>query len=521
MTARVAGVEVEFSDGSGGAKKRRPAGKIAAVAAVVVVALAVRSVFFGYESGDYRAYFLPWYDFIAQNGGFAALKDNFSNYNVPYLYLVAALTYTPIPALVAVKLIPVFFDLVLGFFTYRIVALRYPASWWPTLASAVVLFLPTVVMNSSWWAQIDASYSSLALGGLYFLMRRRPWLACLFFGLAISFKLQAIFIFPLLLLAVLRKYVPWRALLIVPAVYIALDLPALLLGANPRDLLLVYVTEAGTYDQLTLNAPNVYQFFPSGSSSEVIRIAGVVVTGALVLGLIIPIVVKRLALTPIRLVLAGTVSVLLVPYFLPGMHERYFYLADALTVVSAFWLPRRLWYVPVLDQFASAFSYLPFLLMGLAGGIGGGRPGGGRPGGMGGGPRTRPGGGMGGRPGGGFGGGFGGGMGGGRPGGGSGGGLGSDLGGGRPGGGFGGGARTNGGMPALDTGRPTGMASGGGSGAALVPFPVLSVAMLAALAIAVWAAVREFRREEPDAVPEQPDGEPRPEPVPEDVTSGA
>ena len=30
-------------------------------------------------------------------------------------------------------------------------------------------------------------------------------------------------------------------------------------------------------------------------------------------------------------ILAGTVAVLLVPYFLPAMHERYFYLADALT----------------------------------------------------------------------------------------------------------------------------------------------------------------------------------------------
>jgi uncharacterized membrane protein len=42
------------------------------------------------------------------------------------------------------------------------------------------------------------------------------------------------------------------------------------------------------------------------------------------------------------------------------MHERYFYMADVLSIVVAFYRP-RLWLVPVLVQFASFFSYLPFL----------------------------------------------------------------------------------------------------------------------------------------------------------------
>jgi len=62
-----------------------------------------------------------------------------------------------------------------------------------------------------------------------------------------------------------------------------------------------------------------------------------------------------------RVVLLGTVLVILVPYFLPAMHERYFFLADVLSVVAAFYVPRRLWPVPLLVQFASAFSYVPFL----------------------------------------------------------------------------------------------------------------------------------------------------------------
>ena len=93
-----------------------------------------------------------------------------------------------------------------------------------------------------------------------------------------------------------------------------------------------------------------------------LRDLGIALTLAIVLALIAIVVVRRTPLTPTRILLAGTVSVLLVPYLLPAMHERYFYLADALTVISAFYLPRRLWALPVLEQFASLMSYMPFLL---------------------------------------------------------------------------------------------------------------------------------------------------------------
>ncbi|GAA3439104.1 hypothetical protein GCM10018954_087240 [Kutzneria kofuensis] len=77
---------------------------------------------------------------------------------------------------------------------------------------------------------------------------------------------------------------------------------------------------------------------------------------------------------------------LLVPYFLPAMHERYFFLADALTVVAAFYLPRKLWALPVSGAVRVVLR-LPAVLMGTGGGFGGGRgrrPGGGFRGGTGG-----------------------------------------------------------------------------------------------------------------------------------------
>lgn len=355
-----------------------PPARIAVAAVVVLGALALRLTFVQFQSGDFSAYFGPWYEYIQQHGHFAAFRTTFANYNVPYLYLMAILSYTPLQPLYAVKLISVVFDLLLAFFTYRIVEVRRPGTWWPLLAGALVLFLPTVVMNSSLWGQADAIYSAFAVGGVYYAVRRRPWLACLFFGLAFAFKLQVIFLFPVLLLLCLRRMVPWRALLLIPAVYLVLDIPALLVGANFHDLLTVYLTEAGTYNQLTLNASNVYQFLGNVGDTQVFKALGIMLTGILLVALIVPVWGKRVEMTPTRIVLSAAVAAVLVPYFLPAMHERYFYLADTLTVIAAFYLPRKLWALPILEQFASAFSYAPFLMMtGGRGGGGGGRNGGG------------------------------------------------------------------------------------------------------------------------------------------------
>jgi Gpi18-like mannosyltransferase len=338
------------------------------IAVVLIAAVTARTAFLNFQSGDYRAFLLPWYQFIQQNGGLSALRYNFSDYNAPYLYLLVVLTHIPVSPLLGVKLISMVFDFLLGYFAYRIVALRHPDSWWPVLAGAAVVLLPTVVVNSSMWGQADAIYSAFGVGGVYFLLRKRPWSACVFFGLALGFKLQIVFLFPLLLLLVLRKQIPWPALLLIPGVYLALDIPALLVGADPHTLLTVYLAQTGSYSQLTLGAPNVYQFLDPNLTSSAIKTGGVVVTGLLALGLVVAAAAKRVELTTTRIVLAATLSVLLVPYLLPAMHERYFYLADVLTVMAACYLPLKLWALPVLTQFASLYSYLPFLTMRGGGG---------------------------------------------------------------------------------------------------------------------------------------------------------
>src|SRR6266702_4556681 len=176
-----------------------------ALAILFLLAIVLRVSLYHVVSSDYTFFLSQWYDFIQTHGGFAALKYNFSNYNPPYLYLLALTTYLPIPKLVAIKTLSVVFDGFLGLFTYLLLGLKFRRSYAAIIGVLVVLFAPTIVINSAAWGQSDAIYTAFCLGSLYFLLKERPGWASVFFGLAISFKLQAIFFLPVLLIVLLRR----------------------------------------------------------------------------------------------------------------------------------------------------------------------------------------------------------------------------------------------------------------------------------------------------------------------------
>jgi len=50
-----------------------------------------------------------------------------------------------------------------------------------------------------------------------------------------------------------------------------------------------------------------------------------------------------------------------VPYFLPKMHERYFFVADIVSILYTFWRPSHFW-VAIIVNLVSFFAYGPFLL---------------------------------------------------------------------------------------------------------------------------------------------------------------
>jgi Gpi18-like mannosyltransferase len=323
----------------------------------VALALILRLALFPYETFDYHNFLGPWYDHLRQNG-FQGFKTGFSDYTPPYLYLLWLATYLPLPKLYAIKSISVLGDFALAFVVLLLVRLKYDRRPVWLGAFAAVLFAPTIFFNSALWGQCDAIYTTFLLAALYCLLRRWPARALLFFSIALAFKLQAAFLFPLFFVLWAKGELPLKYFLLLPAVYVALCLPALLAGRPLYDLLTIYLHQANTYPRLTSSAPNLYQWLPD--NPEVFGRAGLIFAVTLVGFLSYACLKsdvpwgKHLA---IRLALA---SALLVPFALPYMHERYFYAADCIAIVYGFYFPRR-FYVPLAVVTISLFSYFPFL----------------------------------------------------------------------------------------------------------------------------------------------------------------
>lgn len=377
------------------------------LAALLVVGVVLRWQLVSIETSDYRAFLDPWYTHLAENGGFAALKDNFSNYNTPYLVLLAALTYLPIPQLLGIKLISVIFDVILAGFVYRIVTqVRPGARWLPVIGFAAAFLLPTVMLNSGAWAQCDSIYAAFCAASLSLLIGRRPWLACACFGLAFAFKLQAVFFLPVLvaILIILRHRI--RALIAVPIAFLAALLPALIAGRSLASQLAIYPAQISNSSgavggavgggamraggrggmrgggmpggggggggmpgggggaspnahSFTYNAPTPYAWLPADASS-LWKYVGLGLAAVVVIAFGIWLLSRRRTLSAPEIVLVAATSVLVIAMLLPDMHERYFYLAEVLAVVAAF-IDRRFIIVAAALQVASLSTYLRYL----------------------------------------------------------------------------------------------------------------------------------------------------------------
>ncbi len=325
----------------------------------IALAVALRASLLNFTTLDFRDFHGTWYDFIQNNGGVWALKSSFSNNTPLYEYLLVAANYAGLSAIQVVKLIPVSFDFINAFFVYRIVRLRYPAGPVPLYAFLVALFVPTVVLNGSFWGETDILYTSCLLACLYFLLAKKNALGLIAFGLAFSFKLQAMFLAPFLLILLWKRAVSWKYFLLVPAVYLVTIIPAWLVGRPLPELLQVYLGQTDKYHALSMNAPNLYQWVPN-DLYDILYPAGMLWCAAMVFFFVTIVNRSRMRLTDERMIEWAMLSVLIVPYFLPKMHDRFFFPADILSVLLAFYFP-SLFFVPVVICTVSFFSYFPFL----------------------------------------------------------------------------------------------------------------------------------------------------------------
>lgn len=364
-------------------------GTLVFTSAFAALAMLARVSMLDFVTADYTSFLSPWVEMFRE-GGFGTLAQNVGDYNLLYQYFLLLVSKSSLHDLYLIKLLTVLFDFLLALAMMR-AAGRFAGEKAALPVFLTVMALPTALLDGACWAQCDSVYVFFIIMSLYFLATDRPMRSAVFLAVAFAFKLQTIFFFPVVLLGLLHKRYRLRDALAFFAAYVVTMLPALIAGRPFLDALSVYANQSmgQYYDRLSYNAPNLYLFFPMlelASSQEFtwmryvdgidgkglngflhpdlmpdLQHAALYACVILVLLVVVYWLLHRREITPDMTLEFALFFAIFLPFVMPKIHERYFYLADMLSILYAARHPRRR-FLPLLVAGASLMCYVPYLM---------------------------------------------------------------------------------------------------------------------------------------------------------------
>ena len=314
-------------------------------------------------SVDMSHYLVPWFDHIVAAGPVDAFAAPFANYTPPYLYLLAASTAFAgiLPTVTIVKLLAMLGTVALGVAMHRLLAaLGAPR---PARGAALLVALPSVALNASALGQCDAWWAAPCLMAVAAAVDRRHAAMLGWIGLAVAVKAQAGFLAPFVAALLIQRRVPPRLWPIAPAAGCLAMLPAVAAGWPPADLAGIYWRQADAFQLLAFNAPNIWmivQMLPGVAALP--PLTGLALAAAAGAAIAYVAAFSHRPLGGGQLVGAALLAVLLVAGLLPRMHERFFFLADALALALALTAgTRSSWTIAALVQAGSALGLAAFM----------------------------------------------------------------------------------------------------------------------------------------------------------------
>ncbi|MDR1668452.1 MAG: glycosyltransferase 87 family protein [Oscillospiraceae bacterium] len=344
-------------------KTARPPAVLIFFAAALAVGMALRTLSLTQSNNsDYLSCLKPWAQGFRENG-WGYIVETWSDYNMPYLYIIGLIARVPMNDLYLYKLVSVAFDCGLVLAALRLTDRFGFGAARKALTGAAVFLAPTVWLNSSFWGQCDSIYVFFCLAAFVFALEERPNLSVAMAAVAVSFKFQAIFFFPIYLVLWMIKRVRLRQIPVFLGVFVGLYLPALALGRPFADIVRIYARQSSQYaDRLNLNSPSAYALLRASEPHGILFGAGLLLAFLFLGALLLVAWLKRDRLNDKTLFLLATAMVLGIPWLLPSMHERYFYLADIFCVFLAVLIPER-WYFGPFCVLCSYAGYHAFLFM--------------------------------------------------------------------------------------------------------------------------------------------------------------
>lgn len=311
--------------------------------------------FSSYISGDYDFFLSNWVDNYKNLTIQECLYQivEISNYTPAYNYFLIIIAKLGVNSLLAIKFITFLFSILLAVSMELIVSL-VKKSKFNYLRMVIFLIVPTILMEYTSWGQCDAIYTAFCVLAFYFALKRKSKLSFLFVGLAFAFKLQFLFIVPILFVMLINKdkdgnhYLKWKDIWIAPIMYV-INLIPMFAGMSIVDLLLVYFRQTISSDRLSLDCANlchIYSLFDVGAQYSIypfILWFHIILSITLVLLLVIFIIwlSKRKKLEQCDLLFFATVFSFIMVLFMPKMLDRFYFIASVLGICLAFVKPNK------------------------------------------------------------------------------------------------------------------------------------------------------------------------------------
>ena len=350
---------------------------------ILMLGILARVCLFDVVSGDYYTAFADWMKEIRNAhamhlpyiGVEAGGVDHIStcDYNCLYQYIIIFLNLFNNGGandMYLIKSMSIFFDVMSAIVAFRIILEMSRNVKKASLMFAVILFIPTMILNSAAWAQNDSMYTTFLMLSFLYLLKRKDMRVWIFFAISYCVKQQAIFFLPVLIIAWLKNRLKIRYIFFIPLVYVMVIIPAAIAGAfvpssvtvpvaslvdtgnvvwtesfipvdgmitlNPTgktffSLLGIYKNQVAMFSRLSMNYPNIYTIIQTGlekADRQIIISAGEVVTVMLMGMLAYYIYVKKVKFDGMFLVTLAFFSSSLIVYTLPCMHERYGFVAE-------------------------------------------------------------------------------------------------------------------------------------------------------------------------------------------------
>lgn len=307
--------------------------------------------------------YVPWFNHIVAAGPVAAFAHPFGAYSPPYLYLLAALTLAKgtLPDPYLIKLLALAGNVALaGAGWHLLTRLKVPQ---PERIALCLLALPSLLINAALLGQCDALYVAPCVMAVAAALDRRHRAMLAWCGLALAVKPQAVLIGPFILAVLIARRVPFNNWLIAPAVFLATLVPAALGGWPITDLLLIHFRQVETFKAVALNAPNIWMILDTVGLDST-PLSGFALAAAIATGVAFAARFGNAArqLDRPTLLRLALLAPMLMAGLLPRMHERYFLIADILSIAVALTSDERgAWRIPVLVQIGSTLALFAYL----------------------------------------------------------------------------------------------------------------------------------------------------------------